>query len=81
MARLKIEDLPEEVLAKLGIMNGDKKALNNRVIVLSMVIRDIGGLDGVDALWVLKKVRELIIGVREKRLTDSKNGGDENNGS
>lgn len=72
VAKIKMEDLPEEVLAKLGLSQDGNHALNNRMIVMAIVIRAISGQTSRDALWLLRHIIKLVEGARDKRSSDKR---------
>ncbi|KKN40503.1 hypothetical protein LCGC14_0732920 [marine sediment metagenome] len=76
VAKIKVEDLPEEVLTKLGINVNGSRAMDNRLVVMAMIMRDISGLTSRDALWILRSVIKLIEGARDKKARDKKDEAD-----
>lgn len=68
VAKIKVEDLPPEVLRKLGIeMPGNDKApklVKPRVVAMGGVLLALKGLTNREALWVLRVSTILVRGYR-----------------
>lgn len=69
-AKIKIEELPTEVLDKLDIDLDGSPAVAGRLMVMSTIMKCLAGLNSRDALWILRKIITLIEGERDKKARD-----------
>jgi len=69
-AKIRIEELPAEVLEKLDIDLDGTPAVDGRLLIMSMIMKDLAGLSSRDALWILRKIITLVEGERDKKARD-----------
>ena len=69
MAKVNVEDLPDEVLDQLGITRQGKNGIGfpDRLSSLWRVMRDVSQLSVADCLWVLRTTIKLLENTRETR--------------
>jgi len=70
-AKIKLEDLPPEVLEKIGIKSSDNdqapKMVKNQVIALGGVLQALKGVTNRQALWVLRTATIVVRGYRKDK--------------
>ena len=68
-AKIKIEDLPEEVLARIGYGKAEpgEMPVPDKLVVMGKVLRLMAGLTSNEAVWLLTRVLKDIRGQKERR--------------
>ena len=74
--KIKIEDLPSEVLETLGLKPSDNhripKMVKNQIIAMGGVLQSLKGLTNRQALWVLRTAIILVRGYSQDKQRNPK---------
>jgi len=75
-AKIKVEDLPDEVLEQLGLKPSDDhrtpRMVKSQVIAMGAVLQSLKGLTKRQALWVLKTSIILVRGYSQDKQRNPK---------
>jgi len=75
-AKIKVEDLPDEVLEQLGLKPSDDhrrpRLVKSQVIAMGGVLQSLKGLTNRQALWVLKTSIILVRGYSQDKQRNPK---------
>ncbi|GAH78330.1 unnamed protein product [marine sediment metagenome] len=70
VGKIPLDDLPDEVLEKIGLKPANQKApkaVKSSVVALGGVLQSLKGLSNREALWVLRQATVIVRGYRKDK--------------